>query len=175
MYTVPECEAPPGRVSRYWIPGGALGIELTVWHMRRVVMAALGAPLLKSTARDIVHGSTDQADAARWIRAWLDRYTRFTPDPLGVELIRAPALMLRTIECEGVAVGDCDDVAVLGAALGLAADIPARFVLLAFDDFGLYEHVYTELLTPDPIELDTTRPAQLPPGLRIARRGTRRV
>lgn len=175
MYSGPDCVVPRGRVSRYWIPGGALGIELTVWHMRRTVRAALGGALLNRTAAAIVDGSIDQADAARRVRTWLDRHTRFTPDPLGVELIRAPALMLRTIECEGSAVGDCDDVAVLGAALGIAAGVPARFVLLAFLDNGLYEHVYTELLTPEPIELDTTRPAQLPPGLRIARRGTRRV
>lgn len=176
MYTVPECTPPTPRVSRYWIPGGALGIELTIVHMRRVVREALASPLPYQAVADIV-GEPDlpRGRAARRIRDWLEMATRFVPDPLGVELIRTPALMLAMIECEGVAPGDCDDVAVLGATLGMAAGIPSRFVLLAFDDFGLYEHVYTELLTPEPVELDTTRPAQLPPDLRIARRGIRGV
>ena len=106
----------------------------------------------------------------------MDSRTRFEPDPLGIELVRTPALMLGTIECQGYAVGDCDDIAVLGASLGLSVYIPARFVLLAFSDFGLYEHVYTDLLTSGgAVELDTTRPAQMPPGLTIARQGTRSV
>lgn len=174
MYSSAGCAPPTPHVSRYWIPAGPLGIELTVVHMRREVRAALGDPLLEGTARAIVGGASPRSAAAR-IRAFLDDRTRFVPDPLGVELIRSPVFMLETIECAGYAVGDCDDIAVLGAALGLSAGIPARFVLLAFEDPGLYEHVYTELLTPEPVELDTTRPAQLPPDFRIARQGTRRV
>lgn len=174
MYTAPDCVAPTPRVARYWIPAGALGIEITIMHMRRLVRDALRSPLPYRIAQAIVgvpHPPSGRA--ARLIRSWLDEHTRFVPDPLGLEVIRSPVLMLRVIECEGVAPGDCDDVAVLGATLGLSVGIPARFVLLAFEDYGLYEHVYTDLLTPEPVDLDTTRPAQMPPDLRIARLGLR--
>ena len=177
MYaTATACDVPPARVARHWIPGGPLGIELTIYHMRRVVRESLSDPLLLATAGAIVGPSVSPSGAARGIRAWLDARVRFLPDPLGVELLRSPALLIQTIQCEGVASGDCDDVAILGAALGLAVGLPARFVLYAFEDFGLYEHVFTELETEDGwLELDTTRPDQLPADLRVARTGIRRV
>lgn len=146
-------------------------------HMRRVVRAALReGPLLWQDAVDMVGGAGTASGAAWMIRAWLEERTVFLADPVGVETIRTPRLMIQTAELEGVAEGDCDDIAVLGAALGMAIGIPARFVLLAFQDPGLYTHVYTELLTEaGPVELDTTRPAQMPEGLRIERAGFRGV
>lgn len=175
MYAAaPDC--PTTQVARYWIPRGWLGIELTVLHMRRAVRDSLRYSLLIDTARDIVGPAISPKGAGLNIRTWLAAHVRFVPDPIGLELIRSPVLLIQTVDCQGYAIGDCDDVAVLGAALGLAVGIPARFVLLAFRDPGLYEHVYTELLTSEgPVELDTTRPAQMPAGLRIARAATRSV
>lgn len=143
--------------------------------MRWLVRSALGDPLLDGTVRAIVSDAGPH-NAAAHIRRFLERTTRFVEDPPGVELIRTPAFMLEKVECEGYAEGDCDDVAVLGAALGLSAGLPARFVLYAFEGGALYEHVFTELMTPaGAVELDTTRPAQMPPGIVVARQATRRV
>ncbi len=176
MYSAPPCAPPEPVVSRFWIPGGALGIELTVWYMRRLVRASYRSPLLRETGAAIVGASSTDTEAAQRIRSWLEAYTVFEEDPVGIETIRSPDLMLGIIECGGIAAGDCDDVAVLGAALGLAVGLPARFVLLAFQDPGLYSHVFTELITAaGPVELDTTRPAQMPPDIVIRRRGTRGV
>lgn len=157
-----------------WIPGGHLGIEATVWKMRRLVARSLGAPLLLEAARNMVPGSGDSTEAALRIRAYLEDAVAFVPDPLGVELLKSPVYLLREIEARGRATGDCDDVAVLGAALGRAIGLPARFVLLAFTEGAPYEHVYTELgAGGEWVELDTTRPAQLPSGLEVVRTGIR--
>lgn len=160
----------------FMIPHGKWGIEATVRRMRRLARGDLRTVLLQDTAADIVRSATSSYEAAIDVRRFLERHTRFAFDPEGVELIRSPVYMLRAIEIDGVAAGDCDDVAVLGAALGLAAGLPARFVLLGFTQFGPFEHVYTELITDGgAVELDTTRPAQLPPDIQILQVGHRGV
>ncbi|MGE0347385.1 MAG: transglutaminase family protein [Gemmatimonadales bacterium] len=172
MRIAPELEGATSRTS--WIPTGSLGIELTIFRMRRLVRGALGSPLLAETAAGIVAGSGSSVEAAERIRAFLELVVEFTPDPDGSELLKSPRYMLREIQELGRVRGDCDDVAILGAALGRAVGLPARFVLLAFVHGAPFEHVYTELLTADGwLELDTTKPHQLPSGLRIVRTAVR--
>lgn len=167
---------PDASSRRHWIPWGHLGIEFTVWHMRALVRSSLHRTLLTQRAASIVAGSVGELEAANRIREYLEERVAFVPDPLGVELLKSPVYMLREIDADGRATGDCDDVAILGAALGLAVGLPARFVLLAFTPGAPYEHVYTELQTEGGwLELDTTRPHQLPSGLHIARTGHREV
>lgn len=159
---------------RSWIPRGDLGIEWTVRRMRQLVASSLGSPLLATTAAHIVRRSRSPAEAADRIRGFLEEAVRFEHDPRGVELLKPPDMMLEELEQRGEAVGDCDDVAVFGAALGRAIGLPARFVLLAFTHGAPFEHVYTELQTEEGWrELDTTRPHQLPSGLEIVRTSTR--
>lgn len=156
------------------LPSGAAAVETTVQTMRQLARAGATHPLPAETAAGIVGGAGSDVEAAEAIRAFLVEHVEFQYDPPDVELLRTPRAMLREIELHGVTEGDCDDVATLGAALGLAVGIPARFVLLSFTPAGPYEHVYAELLTHrGPVELDTTRPAQLPPGLRVYRHSYR--
>lgn len=168
-----NCELEPV-ARRYEIPESHAGIEATVRHMDRIATRSATSPAVLEAAADIV-GSSSGAEAAGRIREYLATRMVFEFDPPGVELIRTPELLLNHIGCNGIASGDCDDVAVLGASLGLAAGLQPSYVLLAFHDAAPFEHVYTELETDTgPVELDTTRPAHLPPGLEI-RRTERRV
>lgn len=170
MYTEPGQAA---RAYLYQIPHNHAGIEVTVRHMRRLGRQGASRPDVQRWARDIV-GDATGAEAARRIRAFLARTVRFRYDPPGVELIRTPRYLLRQIAADGRAEGDCDDVAVLGAALGMAVGLPARYVLLGFVPGEPFEHVYAELVTArGPVELDTTRPAQMPPGLQVVRHAMR--
>lgn len=167
-----SCEPVPVR-RRYWIPSSHLGIEWTVEHMRELAQQGARSPIVQQAAEAIV-GESSGKPAALAIRRYLADRMVFQFDPEGLELIRTPELLVRQIECHGTAVGDCDDVATLGAALGMAVGLRAVYVLLAFHLARPFEHVYTELVTPSgPVELDTTKPAQFPPGLEI-RRTTRR-
>lgn len=174
--TYPAPAFPNSSSRRHWIPWGHFGIELTVWHMRALVRTSLSRPLLADRAASIVAGSESALEAGTRIREFLETEVVYVPDPLGMELLKSPVYMLREIDADGRATGDCDDVAILGAALGLAAGLPARFVLLAFRPGAPYEHVYTELLTDEGwLELDTTKPHQLPSGVRVVRTGHREV
>lgn len=168
-------ELVPGSWARVlWIPRGDLGIMLTVWQMRFLARRGARDPLLGQLAGSIVAGCEDTTEAAHAIRLFLERVVDFTPDPAGAELLKQPRYAIRELELEDRILGDCDDVAVLGAALGGAVGLPARFVLLAFSHGAPYEHVYTELLTDGGwLELDTTKPHQLPSGLTVVREAIR--
>lgn len=158
------------------IPWGHAGIDVTVEHMRSLARAQALSSAVRRKADELVSGTRTSEELALRIRRWLERYVRFLHDPDGIELIRTPELMLATIDCYGLAEGDCDDVAVLGAALGMAQGLDATYVLLGFTDAEPFEHVYTELETDaGPVELDTTRPAQMPPGLEVKRSDRRAV
>lgn len=120
---------------------------------------------IRGRARDLAPGGP----AA--IRQWLIRRFRFVPDPPGVELLKSPSVMLREWGTDGEATGDCDDAAILGAAVALASGYRVRWVLLGFHRGGPFAHVYAEawdgLAWQD---FDVTRPAQFPPGLKAQRR-----
>lgn len=158
------------------IPHGHAGIETTVQHMRRVAREAQASPLLRDTADRILREAGNDLEAAHLLRGWLDSHTAFEFDPPGVERIKTPRAMLEEIRDRRVARGDCDDVAVLGAALSHMMGLPSRFQLVGFQYGEPYGHVYTEVRAGRRwVDLDTTRPAQLPPGLKIRRRGQRRT
>lgn len=103
------------------------------------------------------------------LRSWLAAAWHFVRDPTGVELVFRPERLLDQYTNHGMASGDCDDAAVLSAALGKAIGLRARFVVLGF--FGPrmpFSHVYTELLGPDGWqEMDVTRIPNRPPASRV--------
>lgn len=158
------------RVERYRIAPGDRGVRQTVKYMRRLVVRSLSEPLPVETAALIItpYCTTCSAEVALAIRGFLETYFVFVPDPVGHELLRAPTHLLEQIEKVGHASGDCDDVAILGASLGMAVGLPARFVILGFDPHGPFSHVYTELYTSQGWqEMDTTAPEQFPPDLQV--------
>jgi len=105
------------------------------------------------------------------IRHWLARSFTFRPDPDGIELLQSPRVMLREWQEQGEARGDCDDAAILGAAVAHAAGFPVRFVVFGFEPGGPYGHVYAEAWDGARwVEFDVTRPFQFPSGLQVHRR-----
>lgn len=169
MYLPTEL-VPDSWATETWIPPGNLGIAITVWKMRRLARLGARDPLLRRVAWSIASSSSDPTDVAYGIRSFLEGANRFEFDPDGVELLKTVRYQMRELEHRGEVIGDCDDVAILGAALGHAVGLPARFVLLAFQHGAPYEHVYAELLTPEGwLELDTTKPQQLPSGTSVVR------
>lgn len=134
------------------LPYGEAGTWATVDAMRQVARQAAATPLLQDTARAIGAGNPLQ------LREWLQSHFRFRYDPPEYEAIWTPAAQLQQIMRQGYALGDCDDAAVLGASLALAAGLSARFVLLGFEGpRGMYAHVFTET---GGVELDVTKQSQ---------------
>jgi hypothetical protein len=133
----------------------------TLAAMKRLAKQGAIDPRVRGTAVGIVAG-TPASMHPLLVAQWIDQRTSFVRDPVGVEALHAAPLMLEMIERHGVAGVDCDDVAILAAALGLSVGIPAGFVVLAFGSSSHFQHVYTLLGTPrtGTVEVDPTRTAQ---------------
>lgn len=134
--------------------------------MRRLARQGAVNPLVRQTAASIVRGipGTNGEAQVLAIKDWLGDRTAFLRDPLGVETLYTPDLMIRTILTQGAAQVDCDDVATLAAALGLAVGLRARFVVVGFHSpKAPFQHVWSDLSDPRAIkwtDMDVTRPYQ---------------
>ncbi len=154
------------RVERRTIGWGDRGTMDTLALMAQLVNRGVDSPLVISSARQLAAsaGDRDPFRQALAVRQFLARVWRFVDDPPDRELLRDPDAMMHEYFELGAIMGDCDEAAVLGAALGKAIGMEATFTVLSFpvegggDQFG---HVFTSLLTPDgkTLELDVTRPA----------------
>jgi transglutaminase-like putative cysteine protease len=144
---------------------GDIGTAQTVHKMKQLVNKSLTDPVVIQTARGIAlqYYQRDKDAQAQGIRSFMQEHFQFINDPRGVELLVTPRAMLDTIAKRYVVSGDCDEAAILGAALGKAIGLQARFALLAFQGRGSYAHVYAILRgTSGWVSLDTTRPLRGP-------------
>lgn len=151
------------RIGMQSIFGGDTGAIQTLSKMRAVVNAGLRDPLVIETARQIVEDSgasgRDELGKVYAIRDWMENHLSFIPDPLGVELLSTPRYLIERIQKTGMVSGDCDDTAILAAALGKAVGLRAKFRALGFRKPGApFRHVVTYLLAAGQwANLDTTR------------------
>lgn len=164
-------------VSSVAVRGGDGGTidDLTV--MVDLVNSSLVCPPVVFFARSLAVDAAplrNQYAQAVAIREWLRRYFRFVDDPAGLELQRDPENLLNEYAATNRIIGDCDEAAVLGAALGKAIGLGACFTVLAFSPSdggdGSFSHVFATLLTDDgrAVNLDVTKPAgSVPPPIRV--------
>lgn len=161
-------------VQRLTIPAGDAGARQTLRIMRRLVRQSLAVPIVRAAITSITTfaGSRDVPEQALRIKRFLEDHIRFLPDPIGVELLHTPEWMLREIQRKGIIAVDCDDAAVLGAALAMNAGIRPVFVAESYFFPGSpFQHVYTELPTPaGVVSLDVTKPYQTTAGAPVSRR-----
>lgn len=143
---------------------GLLGSMQTLQRMREVVNKSLTDPFVIETARRIVaaYPARDYDGHARAVRDYLDEHLQFVRDPRGVEMLSTPRYLLTQIARRYIVQGDCDDAAILGAALAKAVGLKARLVAVGFfrKDAPL-SHVYAVVQGRRWHSLDTTRPARL--------------
>lgn len=144
------------------IPDGDEGTFTVVDRMAELVRSRIAHPVVRRAAVDLANKVPPQhlSGQIAAVRKFLERRVPFLSDPSGVELLHDPVLLLEDIRERGTARGDCDDVAVLGAALGGALGLSARFVVVGFRGPNEpFEHVWTELHDGTAWrELDVTRP-----------------
>jgi len=140
--------------------------------MRALANNRCSHPHIRDLALRIIGHATTPGEQITRLRSWLRSRIRFVPDPDVTELLHDPVLLAQWIERDGSTGVDCDDVATLGAALGKAIGIPARFVVVGFYfPDAPYGHIWTELFDGERWrELDTTRQAQGVEDSRVSRR-----
>lgn len=149
----------------------------TLNAMTTLVDEGVDAPAVVMIARQlaVMAGVRRPYFQALAIQAWMKRVWRYVDDPNDRDLLIAPDVLLQQFDAVGFIAGDCDEAAIVGAALGRAIGLSAQFVVLGFasDDPtqpDRFAHVFAVLLTDDGqhISLDVTRPAgPVPPPTRI--------
>jgi hypothetical protein len=174
------------QVIRHNLPGGHAGTVRTVRRMRGLAFKGQVDPDVRRLALRITDGIGGQDALAMIgvIRGWMSSHIMFTRDPRKHELLIAPRILVRSLRNpanHGIIRVDCDDVATLGAALGGAVGLDARFVVVAYlsRNQGAPKHVWAELSPPmveQWMEVDTTRDFQgLPPQSAIRSKWTLNV
>lgn len=152
-------------LTSFFLPAGALGTYLTAAKMRTMVQSEYVNPLVRLTATEIVAGigGRDGVAQSRAIRDWCEDHIEFLRDPDRGEMLHGPCWVISQIRKNDVAYVDCDDVAMVAAALGRSIGLRARFVIVAFGDRRApYRHVWTELAPPNKdvwTDVDITRTA----------------
>ncbi len=149
------------------LPSSDFGTYMTLAAMRAMVYREFMAPNVRLMATDIVRGigGKDGVEQAHAIRDFLEQHTEFLRDPDGIEMLHGPVWQVQQILNRGLVQVDCDDVAMLGAALGKAVGLRARFLAVSFVSVNApYRHVWAEIGPPSTpqvwIDMDVTRPAQ---------------
>ncbi len=127
--------------------------------MQRLVEASITDPTVLALAQEItvMCAWNDKRCYIPTVKRWTRKHFHYYPDPavagargLAVfggakELVRPPILMAKQFRATGVFKGDCDDLAMMQAALLGALATPARFVVIATPKHGgQYDHVLTE-------------------------------
>lgn len=141
---------------------GFAGVEQALEKMRGLLRETQKDKRVRFVAEQIVRRAPggDRRAEAREIFDFVLRHVRYTRDPSSVELVQDPRVLLQRIERVGWAAGDCDDMALLIAALGHQIALPIVWVLLG-PAKDRYEHIYAAMEqpgTPELLGLDTAVP-----------------
>ena len=155
------------------IDRGDAGSLQTLGKMRALVRASIRDAAVVQAARAIVRFIFPRryAEQIGALRSYLSEHFQFVKDPSGMELLSTPRHMLDTIARAYFVQGDCDDAAILAAALAVSVGFRVRFVAVGFGDAtSPLVHVFAEVNLPGSdrwYDMDTTRPADT--GMRFSR------
>lgn len=131
------------------IPDGDPGIDRTLRTMQRHIDRGSGSPEVIRLAQGIAKSvpSRDEDAQASVLLQWVRGHTHYVHDPVGKELVKDPAYMLRELAETGKIASDCDDQVVLLAALLRAIGIEAEPVVVSGDS-STYSHVLLRYRSP---------------------------
>jgi transglutaminase-like putative cysteine protease len=109
--------------------------------MRQLVRDAVRDPQqqIRESALNILRGVNTFAAQAQAIQAWVQQNIEYRRDPPDVELVQTPQVTMQ------LRAGDCDDQAVLTAALLQATGHPSQFIAVGLRGDPL-SHVLTQTL-----------------------------
>lgn len=130
---------------------------MTLKEMARLTRIGKKSFAVHNAALSRIRGCAqkDYACQAVALHAFVRDHILYVQDPIDVERLQAPD---KTLE---LAAGDCDDKAILLAAMLESIGHPSRFIAIGFEP-GIYSHVYAETkIGDDWISAETTEPVPL--------------
>ena len=139
IYPIPEHPAKPDR-ALLTIPDGTAGIVATLRVMVQWARMYSTDATIHNLASSIVANLQDKNyyDQAAAVQDFVKRQISYMRDTATAEALQTPIVTLQR------GMGDCDDQALLVAALLLAIGHPVRFFVIAQDYPGNYCHVLTQ-------------------------------
>ena len=157
---IPFPQQQPVKATSMVIPDGDAGVQKTISIMRQAANAGARDPRIRQQALQIVSGvqNRDSNGELQEVYDWVKANVAFRGEY--DEVIQSPDVTLR------FGAGDCDDHAVLLAALLGSIGYQVRFKCVAVHGEPDLTHVYAEALNPQSnqwVALDTTV-AQASPG-----------
>lgn len=132
---------------------GLQGVRHTVAVMRALVNTGKCDLAVRQAATSLVwlQPERDEWHEVQALYEWVRDRVRYVRDIVDVETLTSPAKTLQTM------IGDCDDQAVLLAALFESVGYPTRFVVGAYTIPNHFEHVYLQVFVNDEwIDCDPT-------------------
>jgi len=116
--------------------------------MKRVAHSRKGHPKVRRLALAILeqrftpNQSHNYSYEALAIGEYVQNNMRYVKDPLGIEYLQDPLMMIENLE-RGIAVGDCDDMSLLIATLLLSIGHQPFFRTVRYrTKSGPYNHIY---------------------------------
>jgi transglutaminase-like putative cysteine protease len=127
------------RITLMALPDGVAGIKATVALMVKLAQQSKRDYTIRNRALFIVEGLRQKAwfDEIRALHEYVRDEVRYVRDINGVETLATPVKTLQSMQ------GDCDDKALLLAALLESLGHETRFVAVGFTP-GQYDHVLVE-------------------------------
>ena len=127
------------------IMDGLPGIFQTVETMRALVKAYRLDPAIRQAAVSTIFltPEKDEYSECRALFEMVRDNVRYVKDIVNVETIVSPD---KTLLCR---IGDCDDQSTLLAALFESVGYPTRFIVAAYNDPAIMEHVYLQVFASD--------------------------
>jgi len=116
--------------------------------MKRLTIQALQSQPIRKQAESLVYYdlASNPHDFARIVSGWIRRHIVIVDE--FEEYLQSPIILVDEIREQGRAFGDCDDVAMLGAALLGSLGAFVRFRAIDEQTDGSFGHVFTEFAFP---------------------------
>lgn len=149
-------QLPQRSITRKTLPSGIAGVRATLNEMRKMVRDYKKSDQVRSLAAEIVAPLQQKnfMGEIKRLHAYVRDNVRYLRDINGVEVLQSPPETMRR------GYGDCDDKAILLAAMLEAIGHPTRFVAIGKAP-GKFTHVYVETRNgPNWIALETTEPVE---------------
>lgn len=116
--------------------------------MKRVTIEAIHSQIPRYAATQLIQSSLvpDPEMFVPALRHWIDKSVTIVDE--FEELLISPCLLIRDIFLNGLAFGDCDDIAMLSASILASIGARVRFLAVFPQEDGSFAHVITQYIFP---------------------------
>lgn len=147
------------------------GLADKIGLIRRYYEGSMRYPSVRAYAEKASMGP-ETLPSVETLFATLRAVTRYVPDPVGVELIKAPWVQVDEIRTRGYTAGDCDDFASLSYTLLRNVGVAAELAVAWYGDNPNPTHIFVVIPTKGggriPFDLVAPQLGVTKPGISMA-------